>query len=147
MLSSDLDLLSHSHVECAQFIGPIRTNRDAPPLNCPECFHCRAASFLCYPITGHAIPPFLWETASLFFSHLFLFSFLFPSSVTLSFVKVHFYICLLFPGSPTSAPSHCRSVERGSQSGENANTEVCVSWWKPPSHSPLDQGKIFCTIC
>lgn len=30
MLSSDLDLLSHSHVECAQFIGPVSTNRDAP---------------------------------------------------------------------------------------------------------------------
>lgn len=29
MLSSDLDLLSHSHVECAQFIGPVSTNRDA----------------------------------------------------------------------------------------------------------------------
>lgn len=30
MLSSDLDLLSHSHVEFGQFIGPVSTNTDAP---------------------------------------------------------------------------------------------------------------------
>lgn len=30
MLSSDPDLLSHSHVEYARFIGPVAINRDAP---------------------------------------------------------------------------------------------------------------------
>lgn len=29
MVSSDLDLLSHSHVQCDQFIGPASTNKDA----------------------------------------------------------------------------------------------------------------------
>lgn len=57
--------------------------------------------------------------------------------------QVHVYFRLLFPGSPTSASSYCRSGERGSQSGENALVGVCVSWWKPSSHSPLDQGKSF----
>lgn len=41
-LSSDLDLLSHSHVECAQFIGPVSTNRHA--------FHSIAKSVLFYVI-------------------------------------------------------------------------------------------------
>lgn len=70
-----------------------------------------------------------------------LLSFLSPS-IWLPSIKSMF-ICLSFLRRPSSAPSYCRSGERGSQSGENALVGVCVSWWKPPSDSPLDKGK-FC---
>lgn len=46
-----------------------------------------------------------------------------------------------FLDSRTSASSYSGSGEERSQSRENAYVGVCVIWWKPPCHSPLDQGK------
>lgn len=138
MLSSDLDLLSHSHVECAQFIGPVSTNRHAS--------HSIAKSFLIgVQFLFYVI--LLMVTPSYCFPELLrlitFFSSVFCCPLCHSLHQVHVYFRLLFPGSPTSASSYCRSGERGSQSGENALVGVCVSWWKPSSHSPLDQGKSF----
>lgn len=140
MLSSDLDLLSHSHVECAQFIGPVSTNRHAS--------HSIAKSvligmqFLFYVILLMVTPSCCFPELLCPFSSPFSLQFS-AALFTLPLHQVHVYFRLLFPGSPTSASSYCRSGERGSQSRENALVGVCVSWWKPSSHSPLDQGKSF----
>lgn len=138
MLSSDLDLLSHSHVECAQFIGPVSTNRDAPYSIAKSVLI--EVQFPFYVILSMVTPISPRVTTSLFFPYLFLFSFLSPS-MPFVLCQLHFYLSLLFPGSPPSASSYCGSGKRGSQSRENAHVEVCVLWWKPHSHSPLDQGK------
>lgn len=136
ILSSDLDLLSHSHVECAQFIVSVSTNRDAPYSIAKSVLI--AVQFLFYVIL-------LMVTVSLSYYIPSL-----PSPFSLQFsialyaiplCQVHFYFCLSIPGSPTSASSYCRSGERGSQSRENACVGVYISWWKPPRHSTLDQGK------
>ena len=150
MLSSDLDLLSHSHVQCAQFIGLVATNRHAPHSIAESVLITGAFSFSCFFFFFFYVVPLMVtpscrspEWLHPFSSHLtfFLFRFL-SSSLLFPFVKsIFFCFCPSFPGSPTSASSYCGSGERGSQSGESACVGVCVSWWKPPSHSPLDQGK------
>lgn len=136
MLSSDLDLLSCSLVECAQFIGLVSTNRDAPYsiaksilITVQFLFHVillLAIPSSCFPKFLHPIFP------------LILFSSIFHG---IPLCQVHFYFCVSFPGSPTSASSYSRSGVGGNQSRDNAQVGVCVSWWKPPSQSPLDQGK------
>lgn len=79
----------------------------------------------------HSFPP----SCLVFFSATFC---VVPTSSSIVFI---FVSC--FSGSPTSASSYCGSGESRSQSGESAPVEVCVSWWKPSSQSPLDQGKSF----
>ena len=77
-------------------------------------------------------------------SHLTFFSLGFYPPLCYSHLSSPFFwivFCLSFHGSPASASSYCGSGERGSQSRESARVGVRVSWWKPPSHSPLDQGK------
>lgn len=72
MLSSDLDLLSHSHVDCAQFIGPVSTNTDAPYSIAKSVLI--AVQFLFYVILLMVIPsPFCQATTFFLISHpLFL---------------------------------------------------------------------------
>lgn len=145
MLSSDLDLLSHSHVQCAQFIGLVATNRHAPHSIAESVLIAGAVSFSFFYVVPLMVTPSCRSPEWLhpFSSHLTFFSLGFypPLCYLFPFVKSIFFFCLSFPGSPTSASSYCGSGERGSQSGESACVGVRVSWWKPPSHSPLDQGK------
>lgn len=98
MLSSDLDLLSHSHVQCAQFIGLVATNRHAPHSIAENVLIAGAVSsffFLCCPIDDHSILLFPRMTTShLLPSHLFLFRFL-SSSLLFPFVKSIFLDCFL----------------------------------------------------
>lgn len=99
-----------------------------------------ALQFLFYVILSSSIPVTLSYYILFFPLTPFLFRFLSPSLPFL-FCQVHFHLCLLFPGSLTSASSYGGSGERGRQSGENACVGVCVSWWKPSLLSPMDQGK------
>lgn len=145
MLSSDLDLLSHSHVECFQFIGPVSANRDA---------RCSIAKSVLIAGQLLFISSYWWSlltplSPELLMYILFLHSLSSPQfshpSILFPFCQVNFYFCLLFPFSPTSASSCRGSGERGSQSRENTCVGVCVSRWKPPIHSPLDKGRFFAT--
>lgn len=141
MLSSGPGLLSRSHAGCAQFIGPVSTNRHAS--------HSIAKSvligvqFLFYVSLLMVTPSYCFPELLRLpsppspFSAQFFCCPLYHSP----FIKPVFILVSCFSGSPTSASSHCGSGEGGSQSGENAPAEVCVSWWKPSSQSPLDQGK------
>lgn len=141
MLSSGPGLLSHSPAGCAQFIGPVSTNRHAS--------HSIAKSvligvqFLFYVILLMVTPSYCFPELLRLpsppspFSAQFFCCPLYHSP----FIKPVFIFVSCFSGSPTSASSYCGSGEGGSQSGENAPAEVCVSWWKPSSQSPLDQGK------
>lgn len=147
MLSSGPGLLSPSHAGCTQFIGPVSTNRRAS--------HSIAKSvligvqFLFYVALMMVTPSCCLPELLRFCSPLSLFSpsclvffsatfYVVPTSSSIVFI---FVSC--FSGSPTSASSYCGSGESRSQSGESAPVEVCVSWWKPSSQSPLDQGKSF----
>lgn len=147
MFSSGPGLLSPSHAGCTQFIGPVSTNRHAS--------HSIAKSVLigvqflfyvalmmvtpscCFPeLLRFPSPPSLF-----FFPRFYFFSAAFCAVLPSSSAVFIFVSC--FSGSPTSASSYCGSGESRSQSGESAPVEVCVSWWKPSSQSPLDQGKSF----
>lgn len=60
----------------------------------------------------------------------------------LPFLPLHQMFVFASPSArSTSAPSYYRSGGRGSQSRKSPLIAVCVLWWEPPSHSPLDQGK------
>lgn len=141
MLSSGPGLLSHSHAGCAQFIGPVSTNRHASHSIAKSVLF--GVQFLFYVILLMVTPSYCFpellrlpSPPSPFAAQFFCCP-LYHSP----FIKPVFIFVSCFSGSPTSASSYCGSGEGGSQSGENAPAEVCVSWWKPSSQSPLDQGK------
>lgn len=141
MLSSGPGLLSHSHAGCAQFIGPVSTNRHASHsiaqsvlIGVQFLFYVillMVTPFYCFPELLRLPSPPSPFSAQFFCCPLYHYP----------FIKPVFIFVSCFSGSPTSASSYCGSGEGGSQSGENAPAEVCVSWWKPSSQSPLDQGK------
>lgn len=87
MLSSALDLLSHSHVVCPQFIGPVTTNRDVPQPIVKSALVAVQFLFLCYLSDGHSIPLSLPELLQPF--SLTFFSFLLPY-MPFPFVKSNF---------------------------------------------------------
>lgn len=102
MLSSDCDLLSHSHVECAQFIGPVSINRDAPNSIAKSVFIAKPFFFK-LSIDAHSIPLFPCVTASLLLPHHFPFSFLSPS-VPFPFVRSIFIFVSRFLAVPPQPP-------------------------------------------
>lgn len=154
MLSSGPGLLSPSHAGCTQFIGPVSTNRHASHsiaksvligvqflfyvalmMVTPSCCFPELLRFPSpVPITD---PPPPGPSPHFVFFPLPSAPFCSPSSSTV------FIFVSCFSGSPTPAPSYCGSGESRSQSGERAPVDVCVSWWKPSSQPPLDQGKSF----
>lgn len=153
MLSSGPGLLSPSHAGCTQFIGPVSTNRHASHsiaksvlIRVQFLFHVAlmmVTPSCCFPeLLRLPSPPSLFLPPTI--PHVWFF-FFFPAAfcAALPSSSAVFIFVSCFSGSPTSASSYCGSGESRSQSGQSAPVEVCVSWWKPSSQSPLDQGKSF----
>ncbi len=104
MLSSDLDLLSHRHAVCAQFIGPVTTNRDAPQPIVKSVFI--AVQFLFYVIFVRVTPscplsellqPFSLTFFSLVSSYM-------PPPTPHPFVKSNFIFVSCFLAVPPQPP-------------------------------------------
>lgn len=101
MLSSDLDLLSHSHVECAQFIVPVSTNRDVPYSIAKSVLI--AVQFLFYVSLLMVIPSCCFPELLHLFSSFTFFSFLSPS-LPYPFVKSIFIFVSRFLAVPPQPP-------------------------------------------
>lgn len=144
MLSSDLDFLpifipfffhlyltSHIHVEYEQFIGTVTTIRDTS-------YTTILILFCFFKVIS------LQTSLTFFFSKL-----LHPVCHCLTFIFAshnilhHFFNQLFIPDSSdssTGASLYSRSGQRRSQSREDTRVGMRVSWWKPSSHSPVDEG-------
>lgn len=109
MLSSDLDLLSHSHVQCAQFIGLVATNRHAPHSIAESVLIAGAVSFSFFYVVPLMVTPSCRSPEWLhpFSSHLTFFSLGFypPLCYLFPFVKsIFFFFVSRFPAVPPQPP-------------------------------------------
>lgn len=102
MLSSDLNLLSYSHVECVQFIGPVSTNRDAS-YSIAKSVLIAVQCFFMFSCWWSLLTTFPWNTTSLFFSHHLLVGFLLLSTL-FPFVKSIFIFVSCFLTVPPQPP-------------------------------------------
>lgn len=80
---------------------PCLNKEECSILNCQECFHRNAVSFLCCPIDSHT--PSLFPKLLHPFSFLFLFQFLSPS-MPFAFVKSIFIFVSRFLAVPPQPP-------------------------------------------